>query len=885
MCGFFIYQNSSLILLPNLLFMNKIRTKLFAVAVLFFTAYQLKANALYPVSIDEKIANSTNIIEGKVVSKTSFWNAAHTVIFTANKVKVYKIFKGGLTDTYIDVLTQGGTVGVESMEASDLLTLETNDIGVFFLFPNVLNLKSPVSNNTLMDVYSSSQGCFIYDIANKKAYAPFVSYGSITGTLYTELQIKTGNSVIVKDPSFNLSASPIGAGVLATPSITTFSPTTVRAGASLDPSNNILTIEGTNFGTAGGSAAILFSDGNTGGSSPTYVVNSTDGAIVQWTNTQIKVRVPTRAATGFFSVRESSGLTAQSADFLNVYYSILQVSGTYKQMNLIDQNGTGGYTVYFSNSTDGGGLDLDGSATKATVQRALATWREIVGMNWPEGGATTSQSLGNNTENIVMYDNTNSGTTPLAAGVLAVCYSYSIACSGKEGQKTAFDVIIRNAGVSTGSASFTTGPCSPSTSQIDLETVLLHELGHAISLGHINDGSQGGSPNNNPGKLMHYAVEFGVKRSTPDGSAYRGALYLCNPQNLSFGSCTAYSTGLVQTSYTTVTNDDCPASFSSLPTNIGTVVPFDLVHATSNSLSDPQYTELKCTGTGTGVTNTQYYAVKTANSGVLSISVTGYSTTPGGLNSCSSKGIELALYQVSSCPDGQNYPTPVACRTFTTNTTLTDITGLLANTDYLLVADGVANTKATFNLTFNGSALPIKLTSFTGEIFNNYNLLKWTADVTIGTSKINVEKSADGTTFESIGSVNGTDILKSSNSFKDNNPFVGNNFYRLAVVSNTGEKEYSNIVVLKRKDKVLLSMNPNPAKGSVNVQISSEVSGKYYIELISIAGVRVISNNFIVSGNTNQKLNVSNISNGVYQVVIYDANHNRVSSQSIIVEN
>jgi hypothetical protein len=843
-----------------------------------------KANALYPVSIDEKVANSTNIIEGKVVSKTSFWNAAHTVIFTSNKVKVYKIFKGGMTDAYIEVLTQGGTVGDISLEASDLLSLDEEEIGVFFLFPNSLSLKSPISNKILMDVYSSSQGCFVYDIANKKAYAPFVAYNSIS-SLYTDLQIKTGNSIITKDASFNINASPFGAGVLATPSITSFSPTTVNAGATLDPTTNVLTIIGTDFGSAGGSAAVLFSNADNGGSTPTYVVNSTDAAITQWTNTQIKIKVPTKAGTGFFAVRESTGLVGQSSDFLNVYYSILQLYMSTKEMNLMNQNSTGGYTVYFSNSTDGGGVDLDASTTKQTVQRALSTWREIVGMNWPEGGATASQSIGNNTENIVMYDNTNSGTTALPAGVLAVCYSYSKDCSNKDGQKTAFDVIIRNTGVSVGTASFTAGPCPPTSSQIDLETVLLHELGHAISLGHINDGTQGAYPNINTGKLMNYAVSNGVKRTTPDGSAYRGALYLCNAQNNSYGTC-LYTSEMTQLSYTAVTNDDCPSSFPSTATNIGTIVPFDLVHATSNSLSDPQYTEIRCTGLGTAVTNTQFYPIKTLNSGVISLSVSGYTTTPGGLNSCSSKGVELALYQVSTCPDGQNFPIPVACRSFTTNGALTDITGLLANTEYLLFADGVANTKTTFNLTFNGSALPVKLTSFTGETSNTYNLLKWTAEINAGTSKILVEKSIDGNKFEPIGVISGTDLLKTANSFNDNNPTIGNNYYRLCVVSNLGEKEYSNVVVLKRKDKLLLSINPNPAKGFTNIQLSSETNGKYAIEVFNTSGQKVISNNIILNGNTsNIKLNLGNLSNGIYQLVVLDSQHNKVINKSLVVEN
>ena len=854
--------------------------------VLFCSSINLaKANALYPVSIDEKITNSTNIIEGKVVSKTSFWNAAHTVIFTTNKIKVYKIFKGGMTDTYVEVLTQGGTVGDITLEASDLLSLDNDEIGVFFLYPNTLNLRSPLTNNILMDVYRSGQGCFVYDIANKKAIAPFVNYGNITGTLYTELQIKTGNSIIIKDPSFSLTSSVIGAGIFATPTIASFSPVSVHAGASLDAANNLLTIVGSDFGTTGGSAAVLFSDGNTGGSSPTYAINSTDAAIVQWTNTQIKIKVPSRAATGFFAVRESTGLVGQSADFLNVAYSILQVSSSTKEMNLMDQNGTGGYTVYFSNNTAGSAIDLNGSTTKATVQRALTTWREIVGMNWPDGGATSTQSIGNDVENTVMYDNTNTGVSPLAAGVLAVCYSYSSSCSGKEGQKTAFDVIIRNSGVSTGTASFTTGPCPPSSSQIDLETVLLHELGHAISLGHINDGPQGGNPYINTGKLMHYAVDFGVKRSTPDGSAYRGALYLCTQQNNSYGTC-LYTTEMTQLSYTTVANDDCPASFPTTATSIGTIVPFDLVHSTSNALVDPQYTEIKCTGLGTAITNNQYYAIKTLNSGILSLSVSGFTTTPTGLNSCTSKGVELALYQVSSCPDGQNYPTPVACRTFSGNVALTDITGLLANTNYLIFLDGVSNTKSVFNLTLNGSALPIKLSSFYGEVFNNFNQINWTAQINAGTQKILIEKSFNGINFETIGQLNGDNILKASNSFSDFKPYIGNNYYRLCLVSNNGEKEYSNTILLKRKDKLLFSVNPNPAKGFINAQLSTEKNGTFQINVFDVAGKKVVNTNITTNNNhISAKLNIQNVSNGVYQVIVTDALQNRVASQTIIIEN
>ncbi|MBS4043092.1 MAG: T9SS type A sorting domain-containing protein [Chitinophagaceae bacterium] len=861
--------------------MKRILTCCFAF-LLLSNANQVLANALYPVSLEEKITYSTNIVEGKVVSQTCFWNANHTFIFTSNKIKVYKIFKGGITADYIEVLTQGGTIGDLTIEASDLLSLQIGNIGVFFLYPNVLNLKSPITGEVLMDVYSSSQGCFVYNYNNSKALAPFVTYNDITGRLYSELSIKTGNAMIIKDPSFTINSN----STEATPVISSFSPMTVNAGASLDPTTNVLAINGSSFGTPGGSAAVLFSDGNTGGISPSFVVNSTDNQIISWTETQIKLRVPTRAATGYFAVRESSGLSTQSTDFLNVFYSILSntLSGVTKEANLMNQNGTGGYTVYFSNSTNGGALDFDASDAKFTAQRALQTWRETVGMNWPEGGTTASQNIANNLENIIMYDNTNTGVSPLSSGVLAVCYSYFNGCSGQELQKTAFDIIVRNAGVSQGSANFTTGPCYPSSSQIDLETVMLHELGHALNLGHINDGTQGVYPNNNVGKLMHYAVSNGVKRVSPDASCYRGAIYVCAPQGNSYGSC-LYTTEMTQLSYSPVVNDECPTTFPSSSTNIGTVVNFDLVKATSNMAGDPQYQDLQCTGQGTSVTNTQFYALKTNTSGTLSLTVSGYTTTPGGLNPCNPKGIELALYKVSSCPQGQNFPSPVACRTFITNGALSDITGLLANTEYLLVADGISNTKATFNLTLNGSALPIKLTSFRGEVFANRNQLFWTAEITPGTEKIIIEKSIDGTRFENIAVLSDDEILKPSNSFNDFRPSTGNNYYRLQLVSNTGEKEYSNTILLRRNDKFLFSINPNPVKDVANIQISTEATGEYGIEVYNMLGKQVARKNVLVNTtNSSIPFSLSNVSAGVYQIIVIDKSGNKLANQSIVVQ-
>ena len=137
--------------------MAKILLCLFLCIVSLITA---NGQALYEVPIGEKIQGSTLIFEGRVIAQKSFWNPQRTMIYTSSTVEVYKIFKGATAKSSVEVMTYGGSVGTMSMEASDLLTLAKDEVGVFFCYPSSIGLRSPVNNEALMDVYSSGQGFF-----------------------------------------------------------------------------------------------------------------------------------------------------------------------------------------------------------------------------------------------------------------------------------------------------------------------------------------------------------------------------------------------------------------------------------------------------------------------------------------------------------------------------------------------------------------------------------------------------------------------------------------------------------------------------------------------------------------------------------------------------
>ena len=234
--------------------------------------------------------------------------------------------------------------------------------------------------------------------------------------------------------------------------------------------------------------------------------------------------------------------------------------------------------------------------------------------------------------------------------------------------------------------------------------MLLHELGHCLDLTHINDDAEGTFiPELNPEKVMHYAITNFVDRRSLDNSAFTGGQYSTKKQNNTYGNC-VFETEMNLQSFVTVTNDECPVTFPSTSTPDGTVVNFDLIHATSNKFKDPQFDDITCNNSGSSITNNAWYAFKTSalSNGTLTLSVSGYTTTPAELTACTGQGIAMALYDVSTCPAGQQFPAPIACRTFNADGSIADITGLQPNHTYLFYFDGIRNTKAAFNISFNG---------------------------------------------------------------------------------------------------------------------------------------------------------------------------------------
>ncbi len=448
----------------------------FIIIGLIFTSNYTFSQAIREVSFNSRVNQSQLIVEGKVISKRSFWDVQQHNIYTANKVEVYKVFKGGnISTTVLEVITPGGTVGMHREEVHPSLELNVNDIGIFMLKSNTVNTTS-IRAIPLYEPYASVQGFLKYDMVDKRATSVFDLFNNIDVNLYNSITNITSTSYVEVEPfSINTKGKVINK---MAPVISGFSPGTVTAGTQTQ-----LTINGSGFGATQGSSTVEFADANDGGAG---FVAALTTETVSWSNTQIIVEVTTQAGTGNFRViNGSAGLSPSS---LTISYNESNVhfdpgSGTEAyQPRHIDRDGSGGYVWQMFT-----GFDANTNANASFV-RSLETWRcSGTSVNWTIGSTTTTNTIANDNVNVVRFDI----GSELPVGVLGRCTSRWSGCGSPinwyvEELDIAFD----------DGASWEFGPALPSGGDFDFETVSLHELGHGHQLGHVIS----------PGAVMHYAI-------------------------------------------------------------------------------------------------------------------------------------------------------------------------------------------------------------------------------------------------------------------------------------------------------------------------------------------------------------------------------------------
>lgn len=462
--------------------------------------------ALIEVPLQQRVNASTLIVEGRVIEQQSFWNTTHTMIYTANTIELYKVFKGDVATTSIQVITEGGTVDLNRIEASTLLHLHVGEVGMFTCTPVVRAKNLPGTRGVIprFEAYASAQGFVKYDEVNQVATDPFRTYADIQTELYDVCSPVSHNQYrTVKPYDLMNSVARQGDETQAGLSITSIAPTTLTAGT-----GSVLTINGTGFGAVQGTGSVGFKNADDGGAT---FINPLATQYVSWTTTQIQVIVPASAGTGVIQVINGSSQSTTSSQTLTITYAEQNVefdpgTGTEAfQTDHVNNDGNGGYTWRMNT-----GFDADAAAS-AAFTRAFDNWRCNTGIHWEIGATTSVNDAVSDGTNVICYDN----ASPLSAGILGVCYSYWSGCAS--GPTIVWFVseldIIFDEGSNIFPLTWNFGPQAPTSSEYDFESVTVHELGHGHQLGHVIS----------PGAIMHYALSNGTSNRTPGVDDLAGA--------------------------------------------------------------------------------------------------------------------------------------------------------------------------------------------------------------------------------------------------------------------------------------------------------------------------------------------------------------------------
>jgi uncharacterized delta-60 repeat protein len=193
----------------------------------------------------------------------------------------------------------------------------------------------------------------------------------------------------------------------------------------------------------------------------------------------------------------------------------------------------------------------------------------------------------------------------------------------------------------------------------------------------------------------------------------------------------------------------------------------------------------------------------------------------------------------------------------------------------LLVCGGFTDFNGTLRnrvarINLGNVATPVSWQSFTALHNNGHSLLQWTTASEQNNKGFDVQRSADGQSFTSIGFVaaagNGNSSFSNRYSFTDEQPLPGNNYYRLKQMDKDGLFDFSSIQLVKHGVMTGFTIHPTVASAFVLLNISGLAQQEAYTAIVlNSAGKELIRVN--VEANTT-KLNIAHLPAGSYYVTL-----------------
>lgn len=205
-----------------------------------------------------------------------------------------------------------------------------------------------------------------------------------------------------------------------------------------------------------------------------------------------------------------------------------------------------------------------------------------------------------------------------------------------------------------------------------------------------------------------------------------------------------------------------------------------------------------------------------------------------------------------------------------TGTEVATLTNLAAGTYYVRVY-GFLSSETSFTVQVTGAPLKIKLTEIAATNAGARNRINWNTASEMRGDYFELERSSDGNHFMKIASINAKGEA-SSYTYWDEYPVSGTNYYRLKLMSATGEIGYSKVVTANVLDRngFNVEVYPNPVTDKMTVKLTGTPGDHGTISITDVSGkvVRAVS-----AATSLLNIDLRGLASGIYILNYSDSKH------------
>ncbi len=180
--------------------------------------------------------------------------------------------------------------------------------------------------------------------------------------------------------------------------------------------------------------------------------------------------------------------------------------------------------------------------------------------------------------------------------------------------------------------------------------------------------------------------------------------------------------------------------------------------------------------------------------------------------------------------------------------------------------------------------LPVKFTAFTATLENNSVSIRWSTAQEINASAYLVERSFDGSNWNTIADVPAAGNSNEINnySFEDNNVSGSIIYYRVKQVDNTGAATYTSVKSVNKQAIAasIIKIGSSSAQ-QVFIQFPAQVTGTVNVRIVSLSG-QVISTQTLAQPAGQVVVNTSSISRGIYIVSVSNGKDVNTAKQVVL---